>query len=103
MTTGKIIDSIKRVSIDASRVRQLLPGLLYQYPPAQDKISYKEITAGDLADLAQSGNSKAFLSRVRGLSPAIAIELSLAAAPEDRIAGIDVYKIQVLSIPMRVR
>ncbi len=88
MTTGKIIDSIKRVSIDASRVRQLLPGLLYEYPPAQDKIAYKEITAGDLADLAQSGNSKAFLSRVGGISPAIARELSLAAAPEDRIAGI---------------
>ncbi len=26
MTTGKIIDSIKRVSIDVNRVRQVLPG-----------------------------------------------------------------------------
>ena len=32
--SGKIIDSIKRISIDMSRVRQVLPGALYQYPPA---------------------------------------------------------------------
>ncbi|MDD7019900.1 MAG: NFACT family protein, partial [Hornefia butyriciproducens] len=29
MTTGKIIDSIKRISIDVNRARQLLPGKLY--------------------------------------------------------------------------
>ena len=44
MSSGKIIDSIKRVSIDVNRARQLLPGKLYQYPPAQDKIPYKEAT-----------------------------------------------------------
>ena len=31
--TGKIIDSIKRVSIDINRVRQILPGVIYEYPP----------------------------------------------------------------------
>ena len=31
--SGKIIDSIKRISIDVNRVRQILPGMPYQYPP----------------------------------------------------------------------
>jgi predicted ribosome quality control (RQC) complex YloA/Tae2 family protein len=31
--TGKIIDSIKRISIDVNRVRQILPGLIYVRPP----------------------------------------------------------------------
>ncbi len=88
MTTGKIIDSIKRVSIDASRVRQLLPGLTYQYPPAQDKISFKEVTEDQLSDIAGSGNSKTFLSRIGGISPAIARELADSASPAERISGI---------------
>lgn len=87
MTTGKIIDSIKRVSIDASRVRQLLPGLTYEYPPAQDKISFREVTAEDLSGLP-AGDSKGFLSKVGGISPAIARELANVDGPYDRIAGI---------------
>ena len=35
--TQRIIDSIKRVSFDISRVRQILPGNNYVYPPNQDK------------------------------------------------------------------
>lgn len=31
--SGKIIDSIKRISIDVNRVRQILPGFVYEYPP----------------------------------------------------------------------
>ncbi|MDD2295764.1 MAG: NFACT family protein, partial [Eubacteriales bacterium] len=38
--TGKIIDSIKRISIDVNRYRQLLPGLPYTPPPTQDKLDF---------------------------------------------------------------
>lgn len=79
MTTGKIIDSIKRVSIDVNRVRQLLPGKEYEYPPAQDKIPFKAVTADQLD--AADASSKAILSQVGGISPAIASEL---AGKEDR-------------------
>ena len=44
LDTGKIIDSIKRISIDVNRYRQLLPGLEYRYPPKQDKVPFKEIS-----------------------------------------------------------
>lgn len=79
MTTGKIIDSIKRVSIDVNRVRQVLPGKEYEYPPAQDKLPFKAVTCGQLD--AIDANSKAILSKVGCISPAIASEL---AAKEDR-------------------
>ena len=41
LDTGKIIDSIKRISIDVNRYRQLLPGLECRYPPKQDKVPFK--------------------------------------------------------------
>ena len=34
--TGKVIDSLKRISIDVSRVRQILPGIIYEYPPVSN-------------------------------------------------------------------
>lgn len=74
MTTGKIIDSIKRVSIDVNRARQILPGKLYQYPPSQDKISFKEITEEVLN--AMDPNPKEILSKVGGISPAVSAQLA---------------------------
>ena len=75
---GKIIDSIKRVSIDTSRVRQVLPGKLYEYPPAQDKIDYDKITEEELDGLEQ--NKKTILARVGGISPNFAQELAARSA-----------------------
>ena len=86
MTTGKIVDSIKRISIDTSRVRQVLPGKLYQYPPVQDKIPYDEISADDLAALPP--DRKAILSKVGGISPAVATQLS-EIPPHDRRGWLD--------------
>lgn len=74
MATGKIVDSIKRISIDASRVRQVLPGKAYLYPPAQDKVPYDRISAEELAALPSDG--KAILSCVGGISPAAAVQLA---------------------------
>ena len=36
---GKVIDSIKRVPLSVSRVRQVLPGAEYELPPSQDKLN----------------------------------------------------------------
>ena len=86
MTTGKIVDSIKRVSIDASRVRQVLPGKLYQYPPSQDKIPYDKISSEALASLPP--DRKAILSAVGGISPAVAAQLS-ELPPSERHPWLD--------------
>ncbi|MBE3102355.1 MAG: NFACT family protein [Firmicutes bacterium] len=36
-SAGKILDSIKHVGINISRVREVLPGITYTYPPSQGK------------------------------------------------------------------
>ncbi len=69
--TGKIIDSIKRISIDVNRYRQLLPGVVYQYPPSQDKLPFKEVTA----DTPLPHDDRAIMARIAGISPAISREL----------------------------
>lgn len=87
----KIIDCLKRVSIDVNRVRQLLPGKIYEYPPAQEKKPFWEVTLEDVERIlgnteSESGENtisndiesraKALLYQIGGISPAIARELS---------------------------
>ena len=75
IASGKILDSIKRISIDVNRVRQILPGMLYQYPPRQDKIPFKEILPEQLNGLESNG--KILLKNISGISPAFADELAI--------------------------
>ncbi|MEG0923567.1 MAG: NFACT RNA binding domain-containing protein [Anaerovoracaceae bacterium] len=86
MTNGKIIDSIKRVSIDVNRIRQILPGKIYEYPPTQDKIPFKEIT---LTQMAETENTpKTLLSKIGGISPAIADDLAAKDNPYKSLQNI---------------
>ena len=71
LETGKIIDSIKRISIDVNRYRQLLPGVVYQYPPEQDKIPFREV--GSLTGLPCG--DRAIMAKVSGISPAVSREM----------------------------
>ena len=73
MTTGKIIDSIKRISIDVNRVRQVLPGKVYEYPPVQEKKPFKDVTREDMEHIRDSG--MAYLKAIGGISPAFASNL----------------------------
>lgn len=80
IASGKIIDSIKRVSFDVNRVRQILPGMIYQYPPAQDKVPFGEISAEQLEALPADG--KTILRSIGGIAPAFAEELALRAGAQ---------------------
>lgn len=62
--SGKVIDSIKRISIDVNRYRQLLPGVIYQYPPQQDKIGFHDVTV----DTVLPHDAKLLLQAVGGIS-----------------------------------
>ncbi|MCI9596007.1 MAG: DUF814 domain-containing protein [Firmicutes bacterium] len=86
MNTGKIMDSIKRVSIDVNRARQILPGKSYKYPPAQDKIPFLAISQEQLESLEKS--PKVYLSTIGGISPAIAQVLADSPAPYHRLEQI---------------
>lgn len=84
MKEEKILDSIKRVSIDESRVRQVLPGRTYSYPPAQDKIPFDMVTEGDMAGFEEGREPwKAVLDNVGGLSPVMARLVSEDFSPEN--------------------
>ena len=79
----RIADSIKRVSIDESRARQVLPGQPYEYPPSQDKLPFDKVTADDLYQLPEDRErSKTVLDHISGLSPVMARYISEDPAPD---------------------
>ena len=83
--SGKILDSIKRVGFDVNRVRQILPGLIYQYPPEQEKIPFDRIEDDSIELVNGASDGKMLMSLVSGISPAFSQE---AAGHADRAAFI---------------
>jgi len=81
---GRIVDSIKRVTEEMSSVRQVLPGMYYEFPPAQDKLSPLEPDFAELERRLTNGParplSKALLEHLDGVSPIVCRELSFRAA-----------------------
>lgn len=74
----KIIDSIRHVAGDMSRVREVLPGLDYELPPMQDKLPPLEAEAQNLAEkLAEfkGPGYKALGESISGLSAISAQEI----------------------------
>lgn len=87
-TSGKIIDSIKRVSIDINRARQILPGKLYEYPPSQGKIPFTHISEEQMRTLCQNQDaadadhlSRILLDHIQGISPSVSRQLAQATDP----------------------
>jgi len=86
----KIVDSVKRVPFSVSSVRQVLPGLIYSLPPAQDKINPLNLNKVDLMSrLDSSDNSqplfKFLYSNFVGLSPLTAREICYLSNLDDNI------------------
>lgn len=77
---GKIIDSIKRVDESMSRQRLVLPGITYEMPPRDNRISF--INADELQireaveDMKSAELSKAIIKTFEGVSPVLAREWS---------------------------
>ncbi len=104
-TAGKIIDSIKRISIDVNRYRQLLPGLLYVCPPDQGKTSIFSIDRDTFYSFFNVEAAEAYepditakilLSRIQGISPALAADF--AARTSSVEALFDMLKDRILQI-----
>jgi len=74
---NKIIDCIKHIDFTISSVRQVLPGIMYEYPPAQEKTPLSDIDENVSVSLVQRGKQmkKAILDSVSGISPLTAAEL----------------------------
>ena len=82
-----ILDSIKRIDGDTSGKRQVLPGLFYRMPPAQDKVNLLTVSPAGIAAAVRSadedtGLDRWLLSHFKGLSPLLCRELACRACGE---------------------
>ena len=76
---NKIIDSIKRIPPSISRVRQLLPNMTYELPPAQDKINpIKGVSIKSFINTLREFDGpifKGIYTKFLGISPSVAKEI----------------------------
>jgi predicted ribosome quality control (RQC) complex YloA/Tae2 family protein len=92
--SGKIFDSAKRVPVSISRVRQILPGLTYELPPAQDKINpLDKVNKGKFIESIKTYEGPVFkglYSKFLGISPIIAKEICFRADvdPKKDVTGV---------------
>jgi predicted ribosome quality control (RQC) complex YloA/Tae2 family protein len=99
LSTGRILDSIRRVGIDVNRYRQLLPGLPYMPPPSQGKESFYELTEASLAALLsiRTGDpAKALLSGIQGVGPLVSeeiVERAVLASAGEEVSAVDLYPV----------
>ena len=79
---GRIIDSARRVNEQISSVREVLPGLRYELPPAHGKLPYDSVTAENLCSAISGMNGplhRLILQSVSGMSTQTARELAFRA------------------------
>ncbi len=87
---GRIIDCLRRVDMEMSEKRQVLPGLFYHLPPTQEKrdpLSVDEDEFGHLIDSASEEReaSDFLLDTFFGMSPLVCRELVHQACGDDAI------------------
>lgn len=78
---GRILDSVKRVGADLSSLRQILPGLSYELPPAQQKVDLLEDGVSAVIDAIKESNRDIELSKLlqevlSGASPLLSREIA---------------------------
>lgn len=85
----RIIDSLKRIDYASSSIRQIIPGLIYTYPPKQDKLCLSLCAPADVVSAVREKENmlltKVLMSSVQGVSPIISREIAF------RISGTDKY------------
>lgn len=77
----RIIDCLRRVDLEMSETRQVLPGLYYHEPPEQDKCDPRGMTADDFRNLLESVKTptrvaKLLQQSLNGVSPLLCREMS---------------------------
>lgn len=88
---GKIIDSIKRVDDGMSRERMVLPGMIYELPPRDDRISFKDSDEEQIrkavSELKSAELSKALIGKFEGISPVLAREWAYYVGQGKELSG----------------
>lgn len=108
---GRIIDSIKHIDESLSSVREILPGGLYEAPPAQDKPALIDFNMESSISFDCPGRAdKALIGAVAGISPLTARELVYSVYNTTDIIAREVntnraasIKLNLLSLAERAR
>jgi len=96
----EVIDSIKHITPDMSSFRQILPGLHYKYPPAQDKIEPLNFSMPEFLDRMEKASSpmklgKFISSSLNGINIFAAREISYNAGLDENVLLSDINKAKV--------
>ena len=85
-----IIDSIKRVDMTKSSVRQILPSLKYELPPMQNKLDILTSDSSEIVDTVIRKDTRlnnAILSSVEGMSPVLCREIAFRTGGIDAVSS----------------
>lgn len=92
----RVLDCLKRIDMEMSEKRQVLPGLFYDLPPAQNKIDPRSLSRAQILDILIAEGSevlaeKWLLSTFLGVSPLICREMVYRAtgSVDTRISEMD--------------
>jgi predicted ribosome quality control (RQC) complex YloA/Tae2 family protein len=83
--TERIVDCLRRVDMDMSEERQVMPGMFYRLPPAQEgKVSPLSLGRDEFSSMLSSADgektvSDFLLASLNGMSPLLCRELSFRA------------------------
>jgi len=84
---NRIIDSIKHIDSETSRVREVMPARPYVLPPQQDKISPDRLDTSDLIEkfgVSAMAVEKFLLENIKGFSPLLCREVCHRASVEGK-------------------
>ncbi|SDY58834.1 NFACT family protein [Thermoactinomyces sp. DSM 45892] len=87
LETNRIMDALRRVPYSVSKVRPVLPGRDYEYPPAQEKLDPFEVDETTFLsgfDYLAGRLDKQLVNRFLGLGPLVAKEIVFRAGIGDR-------------------
>lgn len=91
INNGRVVDSIKRVDITTSSVRQIFPGIEYRLPPSQGKLNIESENIDFIYERILSQKDKllssAVINVVQGVSPVVSRELAYRVTFEDSIVS----------------
>lgn len=107
-STFKIIDSIKRVTEDMSRIRQILPGFIYDYPPMNNKVNplipnIEEFYDFLINEKENTSIFKVFYFNYLGLSPLIGREICYRAGIDSKRASSSLSKGEIDALYLAFR
>ncbi len=80
----RVVDSIKRIGDDVSAIRRILPGILYEAPPKEDRLDLRFCTVGEakerLSAYPEQKLEKTLIKVFEGVSPVLCREWSFYTA-----------------------